>query len=142
MTKHDLIIRGGTVFDGLGQPAVRADVAVTDGVIVDVGSVESTARREIDADGAVVAPGFVDLHTHYDGQALWGESLTPSSCHGVTTVVMSNCGVGFAPVHAQDTGRLVELMEGIEDIPGAALHEGLTWEWSTFPEFMDALERS
>jgi N-acyl-D-aspartate/D-glutamate deacylase len=140
VAEHDLIIRGGTVVDGTGAAARTADIAVRDGTIVEVGRVEGTARRRIDADGLLVTPGFVDIHAHYDGQATWGERLTPSSWHGVTTVVSGNCGVGFAPVHPGDHDRLIDLMEGVEDIPGAALHEGLPWTWQSFPEFLDALD--
>ncbi|HVV36175.1 MAG TPA: amidohydrolase family protein [Acidimicrobiales bacterium] len=136
-----LVIRNGTVIDGTGGPARTADVAIDEGVIVEVGRVEGRGAQEIDADGALVTPGFVDIHTHYDGQAVWDERLQPSSLHGVTTVVMTNCGVGFAPVRPQDRDRLVELMEGVEDIPGTAIHEGLTWEWESFGEYLDALER-
>jgi N-acyl-D-aspartate/D-glutamate deacylase len=115
---------------------------VADGRIVEVGDVDaSSATRTVDADGALVAPGFVDIHSHYDGQATWDSQLLPSSWHGVTTVVMGNCGVGFAPVKPQDREKLIELMEGVEDIPGAALHEGLSWEWESFGEYLDALER-
>jgi len=138
---YDLVVRGGTVIDGTGGKARSADVAVKDGVVVEVGDVDGTAERTIDADGALVTPGFVDIHTHYDGQATWDNQLLPSSWHGVTTVVMGNCGVGFAPVRPSDHQRLIELMEGVEDIPGAALHEGLSWDWQTFPEYLDALER-
>ncbi len=140
MAEHDLIIRAGTVIDGTGAPARTADVAVTDGVVTAVGSVEGSAAREIDADGALVAPGFVDIHTHYDGQATWDSRMQPSSWHGVTTVVFGNCGVGFAPVHTNDHDKLVELMEGVEDIPGAALHEGLRWGWNSFAEYLDACD--
>ena len=140
MAQHDLIIRGGTVIDGTGTAGRTADVAVNDGVISEVGRVDGSTRREIDADGALVAPGFVDVHSHYDGQATWDERMQPSSWHGVTTVVFGNCGVGFAPVHDGDHDRLVELMEGVEDIPGAALHEGLQWGWNSFGEYLDALE--
>jgi len=123
---HDLVIKGGTVIDGTGAPARTADVAIEGGRIVEVGSVDpASAARVVDADGALVTPGFVDIHTHYDGQATWEERLIPSAWHGVTTVVMGNCGVGFAPVRKSDRNRLVELMEGVEDIPGTALHEGL-----------------
>jgi len=139
MADHDLIIRGGTVVDGTGAEPRTVDVAVRDGVIVDVGRVDGTATRELDADGLLVTPGFVDIHAHYDGQATWDERLVPSSWHGVTTVVAGNCGVGFAPVRAEDHDRLIELMEGVEDIPGVALHEGLPWNWASFPEFLDAL---
>ncbi|MXW77219.1 MAG: amidohydrolase family protein [Acidimicrobiaceae bacterium] len=140
MAQHDLIIRGGTVVDGTGATRRTADVAVNDGVISEVGHLSGSTRREIDADGALVAPGFVDIHAHYDGQATWDERMQPSSWHGVTTVVFGNCGVGFAPVHDQDHDKLVELMEGVEDIPGAALHEGLQWGWNSFGEYLDALE--
>jgi N-acyl-D-aspartate/D-glutamate deacylase len=140
MSDHDLVIRGGTVVDGTGAPARTADVAVRAGVITEVGRVDGAAARTIDADGLLVAPGFVDIHAHYDGQASWGERMIPSSWHGVTTVVAGNCGVGFAPVRPADHQRLIELMEGVEDIPGAVLAEGLTWEWETFPQFLDAVD--
>ncbi len=139
MASYDLIVRGGVVHDGTGSAGRTADVAVTDGRIVSVGRVDGAARREIDAQGAVVTPGFVDIHTHYDGQATWANRLSPSSHHGVTTVVMGNCGVGFAPVRPTDHDLLIELMEGVEDIPGVALHEGLPWAWESFPEYMDYL---
>ena len=135
------LIRGGTVYDGTGQPPVVADVAIRDGTICFVGAYEGTAEYEIDASGYIVTPGFVDLHTHYDGQISWDEKLEPSVYHGVTTVVLGNCGVGFAPVHAADRNRLVELMEGVEDIPGTALHEGITWDWESFEEYMDAIDK-
>jgi len=141
MSAHDLVIRAGTVVDGLGGPGRVADVAVDGGIVTEVGPNVGRGRREIEADGAVVAPGFVDIHTHYDGQATWDERLLPSAWHGVTTVVMGNCGVGFAPVVPEHHQRLIELMEGIEDIPGTALHEGLSWEWSSFDDYLDALER-
>ncbi len=144
MTTFDLVIRGGTVVDGLGGPPRTADVGIADGVITAVGDpdeVAGSAVRTVDADGALVTPGFVDIHTHYDGQATWDTQLLPSPWHGVTTVVFGNCGVGFAPVHDHDHERLIELMEGVEDIPGAALHEGLTWEWESFPDYLDALDR-
>ena len=137
---HDLVIRGGTVADGTGAPTRTADVAITDGVITEVGSVDGPARREVDADGALVTPGFVDVHTHYDGQASWDDLLTPSCWHGVTTVVMGNCGVGFAPVAPDRHEWLIGLMEGVEDIPGAALSEGIQWGWESFPEYLDAIE--
>ncbi|MDW3220267.1 MAG: amidohydrolase family protein [Acidimicrobiales bacterium] len=140
MADHDLIIRGGTVADGTGAPLRTADVAVRDGVVTEVGSVSGSATREIDADGALVAPGFVDIHTHYDGQATWDSRMQPSSWHGVTTVVFGNCGVGFAPVHNADHNKLVELMEGVEDIPGAALHEGLQWGWNSFADYLEACD--
>lgn len=141
MASHDLVIRNGTVVDGTGGERYVADVAVSNGVITQVGDVDGRGTREIDADGHLVAPGFVDIHTHYDGQATWDTQLAPSSWHGVTTVVMGNCGVGFAPVLEHNRERLIQLMEGVEDIPGTALHEGLAWDWSSFPEYLDALER-
>jgi N-acyl-D-aspartate/D-glutamate deacylase len=137
----DLIIRGGTLIDGTGAPRRTADVGIADGKIVEVGRIDGTATNEVDADGALVTPGFVDIHTHYDGQATWAPQLQPSSGHGVTTIVMGNCGVGFAPVKPQDHDQLIELMEGVEDIPGAALHEGLPWDWGSIAEYLDALER-
>ena len=140
MAEFDLVIRSGSLIDGTGADARDADVAVRDGVIVEVGDVEGRGRQEIDADGALVIPGIVDIHAHYDGQATWEERLQPSSWHGVTTVVMGNCGVGFAPVHDDDHDTLIELMEGVEDIPGAALHEGLAWNWNSFAEFLDAVD--
>ncbi|MCB0929254.1 MAG: amidohydrolase family protein [Mycobacterium sp.] len=136
----DLVIRNGTVVDGLGNPPVTADVAVRDGVIVEVGAVTGIGRREIDATGLLVTPGFVDLHTHYDGQAIWSERLNPSSAHGVTTVVMGNCGVGFAPCRTEDHEVLVDVMAGVEDIPGVVMVDGLPWHWESFPEFLDALD--
>jgi N-acyl-D-aspartate/D-glutamate deacylase len=137
---HDLVIRGGSVADGSGAPLRTADVAITDGIVTDVGRVDGPATREIDADGALVTPGFVDIHTHYDGQATWDELLTPSCWHGVTTVVMGNCGVGFAPVSPDRHDWLIGLMEGVEDIPGAALADGIQWGWESFPEFLDTLD--
>ncbi|HET9731975.1 MAG TPA: amidohydrolase family protein, partial [Acidimicrobiales bacterium] len=141
MADHDLVIRGGTVVDGTGSAPRTADLAVRYGLIVEVGKVDGRGWREVDASGALVAPGFVDIHAHYDGQVTWDRSLAPSSWHGVTTVVMGNCGVGFAPVRPADHERLIELMEGVEDIPGAALHEGLSWEWQSFAEYLDAVDR-
>lgn len=135
----DVVIRGGKVVDGTGSPERTADVAIVGDRIVEVGRVEQRGRREIHADGALVAPGWVDVHTHYDGQATWDTQLAPSSLHGVTTVVMGNCGVGFAPVHDHDHQRLIELMEGVEDIPGAALNEGLQWGWNDFAGYLDAV---
>ncbi len=140
MADYDLIIRGGTVADGTGSGTREADIGVKDGKIAAVGSVSGKAAEEIDAKGLLVTPGFVDIHTHYDGQATWDSRLQPSSWHGVTTAVMGNCGVGFAPVRPQDRDRLVELMEGVEDIPGVALHEGLSWAWESFGQYLDALE--
>ena len=139
--EHDLVIRAGTVVDGTGGPARTADVAIRGGRIVEVGTVSGRGAREIDADGALVAPGFVDIHTHYDGQATWDERLRPSSSHGVTTVVAGNCGIGFAPVRPGDEDTLVELMEGVEDLPGAVLREGLSWEWESIGDFLGTLDR-
>jgi N-acyl-D-aspartate/D-glutamate deacylase len=140
MSMHDLVIRKGKVIDGSGNPAREADVAVDGETIVAVGKVSSPGRVEIDADGDLVTPGFVDVHTHYDGQVTWDPELRPSSFHGVTTVVMGNCGVGFAPCAPDRRDWLIGLMEGVEDIPGTALAEGIRWNWETFPEFMDAVE--
>ena len=138
---YSLIVRNGTIIDGLGGEPYIGDVAVRDGVITAVGHVNGdTADREIDANGLLVTPGFVDLHTHYDGQAIWSERLTPSSAHGVTTVVVGNCGVGFAPCRQEDHDVLVDVMAGVEDIPGVVMTEGLPWTWETFPEYMDALD--
>lgn len=138
---YDLIIRNGTIVDGLGGEPYVGDVAVTDNVIKAVGDVNgAAANREIDATGLLVTPGFVDLHTHYDGQSIWSERLTPSSAHGVTTVVMGNCGVGFAPCRQSDHDVLVDVMAGVEDIPGVVMTDGLPWTWETFPEYMDALD--
>lgn len=139
MSGFDLVVRGGTVIDGTGGAQRTADVAVSDGLIMEVGQVDGKGRQEIQADGALVTPGFVDIHTHYDGQATWSNRMSPSSHHGVTTVVMGNCGVGFAPVRPADHELLIELMEGVEDIPGVALHEGLPWSWESFPDYMDYL---
>ena len=140
-TVHDLIIRGGTLVDGTGAASRTADVAITDGQVVAVGRVDGAAHEEIDADGLLVTPGFVDIHTHFDGQITWDPLLTPTCWHGVTTVVMGNCGVGFAPVRADRHDWLIGLMEGVEDIPGAALSDGIVWEWETYPEYLDAIER-
>ncbi len=138
---YDLIIRNGTIVDGLGGEPHIGDVAVRDGVIAAVGHVNGAdAKRKIDATGLLVTPGFVDLHTHYDGQSIWSERLTPSSAHGVTTVVMGNCGVGFAPCRREDHDVLVGVMAGVEDIPGVVMTDGLPWTWETFPEYLDALE--
>jgi len=144
----DLKITGGTVVDGTGADRYRADVGVKDGRIVEVRrrdgdgpGLEGEAATTVDATGRVVTPGFVDVHTHYDGQVSWDETLEPSSLHGVTTVVSGNCGVGFAPVRPGREQWLIELMEGVEDIPGTALAEGITWEWESFPEYLDAIEK-
>ncbi|MGH3719093.1 MAG: N-acyl-D-amino-acid deacylase family protein [Pseudonocardiaceae bacterium] len=137
---HDVIIRSGLVCDGSGSPKRTADVAVDKGVITEVGRVAGPARTVMDADGCLVTPGFVDIHTHFDGQVSWDPLLTPSCWHGVTSVVMGNCGVGFAPARQDRHDWLVGLMEGVEDIPGASLSEGITWEWESFPEYLDAVE--
>lgn len=138
----DLIIRGGTIVDGTGAPAHIADIAIQDGLIVAMSStIVGEATEEIDATGKLVTPGFIDIHTHYDGQVSWDTLLEPSSGHGVTTLVVGNCGVGFAPVRKGREEWLVQLMEGVEDIPGTALHEGIKWEWETFPEYLDAIDR-
>ena len=140
MADFDLVIRGGNVADGTGAAIKEADIAVKGGRIAAVGKVSGQGAEEIDAKGLLVTPGFVDIHTHYDGQATWDSHLQPSSWHGVTTAVMGNCGVGFAPVKVEDRQRLIELMEGVEDIPGAALDEGLNWSWESFGQYLDALE--
>ncbi len=141
MAAFDLVVRGGTLFDGTGAAPVVADVGVRDGRIVAVGQGLAIGREEIDATGLMVTPGWVDIHTHYDGQITWDSRMTPSSTLGATTVVAGNCGVGFAPVRKGDEDTLIRLMEGVEDIPGAALHEGLSWEWESFDEYMTAVER-
>ena len=138
---HDLVIRGGTVVDGTGAARYVADVAIDGGLITAVAPNLPKGRDEIDASGKIVAPGWVDVHTHYDGQATWDPEMAPSSWHGVTTVVMGNCGVGFAPAKKDKHEWLIGLMEGVEDIPGTALAEGMTWNWETFPEYLDELER-
>ncbi|MGW0162024.1 N-acyl-D-amino-acid deacylase family protein [Mycobacterium sp. NPDC003323] len=136
---YELVIRGGTIVDGLGGEPFVGDVAVSGGVIREIGDIAGTAEREIDATGLLVTPGFVDLHTHYDGQAIWSDRMTPSSAHGVTTAVMGNCGVGFAPCRPEDHETLVDVMAGVEDIPGVVMVDGLPWTWETFPEFLDAV---
>jgi N-acyl-D-aspartate/D-glutamate deacylase len=141
MSQHDLVIRSGSVIDGTGRKAFTADIGIRGGVVAEVGKISGTGRREVDADGALVTPGFVDIHTHYDGQATWSNRMSPSSHHGVTTVVMGNCGVGFAPVRPTDHELLIELMEGVEDIPGVALSEGLSWDWESFPDYLDFLSK-
>lgn len=137
---HDLVIENGLVVDGTGAPPRHADVAVRGGLVVAVGRGLGAARRRLDAEGALVTPGFIDVHTHYDGQATWDGELLPSLAHGVTTCVLGNCGVGFAPVRPRDHERLVALMEGVEDIPGSALAEGIRWRWESFAEYMDAVD--
>jgi N-acyl-D-amino-acid deacylase len=138
---YDTVIRGGTIVDGNGEAPYTGDVAIEGGKIVDVGGKAGPGKREIDADGLLVAPGWVDVHTHYDGQATWDPILAPTSWHGVTTTVFGNCGVGFAPVKPEHHRELIDLMEAIEEIPGTALEEGVTYDWESFPEFLDALER-
>ena len=137
---HDILIKGGMIIDGTSAPATSADVAIRDGKIVAVGIDLGPATRTLDATGKLVTPGFVDIHTHYDGQVCWDKQITPSCWHGVTTVVMGNCGVGFAPVRRGSEDDLVMLMESVEDIPGGALHEGISWDWETFPEYLDAID--
>lgn len=139
MSEHDVVIRGGLVFDGTGAPGVQADIAIRDGLICEIGEVTGSGAEEIDATGKIVTPGFVDVHTHYDGQVCWSDRLDPSSLHGVTTAVMGNCGVGFAPVRKEDHDRLIRLMEGVEDIPFPVLSEGLPWAWESFGDYMDFL---
>ncbi len=138
---HDIVIRGGAIIDGTGKATFTGDLAIEGERIVGVGGRHGPARREIDATGLLVTPGWVDAHTHYDGQAMWDPLLAPSCWHGVTTAIFGNCGVGFAPVRPQHRAALMELMEGVEEIPGVVLADGLTWDWETFPEFLDALER-
>ena len=137
---HDLVIRNGTIVDGTGTPARLADVAIDGERITVVGDVPDEGREEIDATGLIVTPGFVDIHTHYDGQVVWDPAVTPSSWHGVTSIVMGNCGVGFAPVRPDRHEFLISVMEGVEDIPGAALAEGVDFTWESFPEYLDAVE--
>lgn len=136
----DLVIRNGTILDGTGAAAIEADLAIEGGRISAIGRIAERGREEIEAGGRLVTPGFVDIHTHYDGQAVWDSHLAPSAWHGVTTAVMGNCGVGFAPCREGDRERLIELMEGVEDIPGPILHEGLDWRWESYPEYLDALD--
>lgn len=138
---HDIVIRGGTIIDGTGKAAFTGDIAIAGDRIAGVGGKQGPARREIDASGLLVTPGWVDVHTHYDGQAMWDPLLAPSCWHGVTTVMFGNCGVGFAPVRKHHRGALMDLMEGVEEIPNAVLADGLTWDWESFPDFLDALER-
>ncbi len=139
---HDLIIRGGTIIDGSGRAPVVGDVAIDGRIVTAVGQVDGTARRVVDAEGMMVTPGWVDIHTHYDGQVTWDPEVSPSGWHGVTTVVMGNCGVGFAPARSADRDWLIQLMEGVEDIPGSALAEGVTWNWESFGEYLDEVDRT
>jgi N-acyl-D-amino-acid deacylase len=141
ISMHDIVIRGGTIIDGTGKASFTGDLAIEGQRIVKVGGRHGSARREIDATGLLVTPGWVDAHTHYDGQAMWDPLLAPSCWHGVTTAILGNCGVGFAPVRPQHRAALMELMEGVEEIPGIVLADGLTWDWESFPDFLDALER-
>src|ERR671938_584591 len=138
---HDTVIRGGTIVDGTGKAGYTGDLALDGDKIVQVGGKAGPGRREIDADGLLVTPGWVDAHTHYDGQATWDPVLAPSSWHGVTTILFGNCGVGFAPVRPEHRNELIDLMEAVEDIPGTALSEGLNWEGGSFPQYLDALAR-
>jgi N-acyl-D-aspartate/D-glutamate deacylase len=136
---HALVIRNGLIVDGTGGPRFEGDVAIDGGLIAAIGNISARGRREIDARHLLVTPGWVDVHTHYDGQVTWDPILAPSSWNGVTTLVMGNCGVGFAPRRPGQEQFLIELMEGVEDIPGTALHEGIAWRWESFPEYLDAL---
>src|SRR6195256_563077 len=138
---HDIVIRGSTIVDGTGKAAYSGDIAIADGRIAAVGGKQGPGRRDIDAGGLLVTPGWVDIHTHYDGEAMWDPLLAPSCWHGVTTVMFGNCGVGFAPVKKHHRGALMDLMEGVEEIPNPVLAAGLTWEWESFPDFMDAWGR-
>ena len=138
---YDLIIENGLIYDGKGNKPFKADIAISNKKIAKIGVIEEDCKQRIDADGKIVTPGFVDIHTHYDGQATWDPYLRPSTYHGVTTVVMGNCGVGFSPCKPDQRDWLIGLMEGVEDIPGTALHEGIDWEWESFPEYLDALEK-
>ena len=138
----DMIIEGGTVIDGTGGAPRTADIGIAHGKITEIGRLSGLARRKINADGLLVTPGFIDIHTHYDGQATWDDALYPSFDNGVTTAIVGNCGVGFAPAHPEQRETLVDLMDGVEEIPGSALAVGLKWDWETFPDYLEALERS
>ena len=139
---YDLIIKNGTVIDGTNNPRNITDIAISNGIIKEIGKIDSQSKRTINAEGYLVTPGWVDIHTHYDGQATWDPYLTPSSWHGVTTSVFGNCGVGFAPVRKGTENFLINLMEGVEDIPESVLSEGIDFNWETFPEYLDSLESS
>jgi len=140
MAKYDLLIKNGLIVDGQGGEPYKGNVAIIGDKIAAVGNFDGDAKEVIDAQGKIVTPGFVDIHTHYDGQSIWSERLSPSSSHGVTTVIMGNCGVGFAPCRKEDQQTLIKVMEGVEDIPDAVMTEGLPWDWETFPQYLDALE--
>ena len=135
----DIVIRGGQLVDGSGGEPFQADIGIRDGKISEIGDC-GEADRTIDADGAIVTPGFIDLHTHYDGQVSWDEEMRPSVNFGVTTAILGNCGVGFAPMRDGDQDALIRLMEGVEDIPGTALHEGISWGWESFPDYMNVID--
>ena len=137
----DTIIKGGPIHDGTGTQPYAADIAISGDRIVAVGAIDAPAREVIDASGLIVTPGFIDVHTHYDGHVAWSERISPTSQHGVTTIVTGNCGVGFAPCRPQDREALIVLMEGVEDIPGIVMSEGLAWDWESFPDYLDAIER-
>jgi len=137
---YDIKITDGLVFGGNGDDGVQTNIAIKDGLIVEIGECAGDAVQTISAKGHIVTPGFIDLHTHYDGQISWDEEMKPSVNHGVTTALLGNCGVGFAPCRTEDRDKLIRLMEGVEDIPGTALHEGMDWQWETFPEYMDAID--
>ncbi|SVB88900.1 uncharacterized protein METZ01_LOCUS241754, partial [marine metagenome] len=137
---YDLVIKNGTIYDGTGQASFEADLGIKNNKIKSIGEIKEPAKEEIEARGRIVTPGFVDIHTHYDGQVTWDPYLRPSTYHGVTTVVMGNCGVGFSPCKPQQRDWLISLMEGVEDIPGTALHEGIIWQWESFPEYLEALD--
>ena len=140
MSSFDLVIRNGKIVDGTGASARYGDIAVKEGRIAETAAkISGSAREVIDADGRLVTPGFVDVHTHYDGQVTWDATLEPSFSHGVPTIVTGNCGVGFAPVRPGGQKQLIELMEGVEDIPGTALWEGIKWNWESFPDYLDAI---
>ena len=137
---YDFKITDGLVFDGNGGDGVKTNIAIKNGLIIEIGDCVGEASKTISAEGHIVTPGFIDLHTHYDGQISWDEEMKPSVNHGVTTALLGNCGVGFAPCRKDDRDKLIRLMEGVEDIPGTALHEGMDWQWETFPEYMDAID--
>jgi N-acyl-D-aspartate/D-glutamate deacylase len=139
VASFDIVVRGGTVIDGTNSEPFEADVGISGGKIAEIGKIADRGTEEIDARGRIVTPGFVDIHTHYDGQVSWSNRLSPSSTHGVTTVVMGNCGVGFAPCRPERRNILIKVMEGVEDIPDIVLEEGVTWRWESFPEYLNEL---